>query len=110
MESDCTLLIVGSHDDEYSFGRGSATLHLGADRVNLISVPYHTAQRTAQELCTFLNANFGGGSDLRAFTRFTAQGPYTLMCGSPFMDFDLVPGEALFFYVANPLNIQFETF
>jgi hypothetical protein len=110
VERDCTALIVGSHDDRYSFGRGLETLRLETDRINLVALPYHTVQRTAQELCAFVNTNFGSGGDLRALTRFTPHGPLSVPCGHPFMNFDLVPGEALFFYVASPLDIQFETY
>jgi hypothetical protein len=110
VESACSVPIVGSHDDRYSFGRGSLTIRLEPQWRNLISVPYHTVQRTAQQLCSFINANFGAGDDLITITRFGVSGPYASLCGSPFQDFDLVPGEALYLGVAAIMDVQFETY
>jgi hypothetical protein len=107
---ECTAVIAGSHDDNYSFGRGTATIRLETDRINLVAPPYHTVQRTAQQLCAFINGHFGSGRDLRSLVRLTPAGPYLALCGSPFADFELVPGEALYFFVATPLEIQFETY
>jgi hypothetical protein len=106
----CELAMIGSHDDRYAFGRGAETIGLSPVHANLIAVPYHTVQQTAQELCSFINDNFGTGSDLIALTRFSPVGPLFVPCGHPFLDFDLVVGEALFFTVGATMEVQFEVY
>jgi hypothetical protein len=107
--NDCTANIVGSHDDNYTFGRGSSTVPLRTGNT-LVSVPYHVVAVNAQDLCTFTNNNWGGGSDLVNVTHFTASGPFTATCGSPFQNFDIVPGEGVFFNTSADMDIQFETY
>lgn len=107
-QADCTANIVGSHDDNYTFGRGSSTVALRTGNT-LVSVPYHVVAVNAQDLCTFTNDNFGGS--LVNVTHFTTSGaPFTATCGSPFQNFDMVPGEGIFFNASAPMDIQFETY
>ena len=119
VQGTCTANVVGSHDDNYSFNKGSSMIPVYGGRENLLAVPYHIMQVDAQELCDFIEIEFGDGNassfeTISQLTYFTAAGaPFTKPCAAPIFNFDLNAGDAVYHKLETGVgdtNIQFETY
>jgi hypothetical protein len=119
MTGVCTADIVGSHDDNYSVGKGSTSVPLYPGN-NLRSIPYHVKATKAKGdhvtpgsgLCTDseLFPTPAGAPGLQAVVDIRTTGPFIQSC-TGLGDFDLIAGKAYFLQPKPTLSaIQYNTY
>ncbi|MFC2172091.1 hypothetical protein ACFLU6_05605 [Acidobacteriota bacterium] len=105
-----TFSVVGSHDPDFEPG-GPSEIYLfcslGTLCNNWVSVPYHSVAGGAITLCDEWQNR---GDQIMTINRWVPEIDVYFVhpCGTPLMDFDLTPGQAIMVQPATDENISIE--